>query len=235
MKIFTNKENIKDKEAFIEGDDVKHIREVMRLKVGDEIVICDGDKNDYLCKIESLTKNKARFQVLNRSGNEAEPSVNITLYQALPKAGKLEEIITKATELGIKRIVPIETAFSVVKAKDVNARKYERYEKVAKAAAQQCRRGIIPKIEEALHFNDISPEGDVFLAYEKEKSKLREVSTIKDDVSIIVGAEGGFSEFEIALAKEKGFYIVGLGSRILRLETASVVLATLILNLKGDL
>lgn len=234
MKIFTTKENIKTEEAFITGDDVRHVKDVMRLKVGYRLEICDGEENDYLCEIEKITKNEVRLKILNSSRNVSETPFNITLYQALPKSSKLEEIIMKSTELGIKKIVPMETDFSVVKAKDITEKKYERYQKIAKAAAQQCKRGIIPIIGNVVHFKNVNPEGEVFLAYEKEKAKLKG-DIIGNDISIIVGAEGGFSENEIKVAREKEFNIVSLGSRILRLETASIVLATLILNLKGDL
>ncbi|MCL2610129.1 MAG: 16S rRNA (uracil(1498)-N(3))-methyltransferase [Defluviitaleaceae bacterium] len=234
MKLFTNKQNITDTEIFIRGEDVNHIKNVMRLSKGDTITVCDGEKNDYLCEIIGLIKEKAHLSILEKSLNENEPSTKITLYQALPKAGKLEEIIQKATELGINEIIPIETAYSVVKVKDMNEKKYERYEKVAKAAAQQCKRGVIPIIKSVQHFKDIQPKGTTILAYEKETLSFANDLKIENDCSIIVGAEGGFSEEEISLAKERSFHVISLGKRILRLETASIVLATLVLNAKGE-
>ena len=242
MKLFTNKQNIKETEIFIKGEDVNHIKNVMRLSKGDKITICDGEKNDYSCEIISLIKNEAHLTILEKHLNENEPETKITLYQSLPKAGKLEEIIQKATELGISEIIPIETDFSVVKANHITENKYERYEKVAKAAAQQCKRGIIPSIGKVQNFKDINPEGTTILAYEKEektffknlKQDLNESLKSQEKCSIIIGAEGGFSGQEINLAKEKKFHIISLGKRILRLETASVVLATLVLNAKGE-
>lgn len=233
MKIFTK--NITANKAFIKGEDVKHMKDVLRLKKGDKLTIGDGEKNDYLCEIISITKEIAELKIIEKTTNESEPKTKITLYQALPKANKLEEIIQKATELGVSEIIPIETAFSIVKTKDLSEKKYERFEKIAKAAAQQSKRGIIPTIGKVKHFKDIEPIGTAILAYEKEKNNFIKNIKLEEECSIIVGAEGGFSEEEIALAKEKGFHIVSLGKRILRLETASVVLAALVLNAKGEI
>ncbi len=231
-KFFTKPDYINNKELRIIGDDVSHISKVLRMSAGDNIIVCDGEGNDYDATIMSISKTEVIAEITGKYVCDAEPSVNVTLYQALPKQGKMEYIIQKNIELGVNKIIPVYTKRCVVKPSD----KTERWSKVAESAAKQCGRGIIPQVMPAVSFNEAieqMKEYDLALMpYEcEEENGLKKVlqSSNYKNVSIFIGPEGGFDLKEVEAALSAGVKTVTLGKRILRTETAASAVLPIIM------
>ncbi len=237
-KFFTKSDYIYDKELKIVGEDVSHISKVLRMSAGDNIIVCDGEGNDYDAVITSVSKTEVVAEITGKYVCDAEPCVNVTLYQALPKQGKMEYIIQKNTELGVSKIVPVYTKRCVVKPSD----KTERWSKVAESAAKQCGRGIIPDVLPTISFDEAlkqMKEYDLALMpYEcEEEVSLKSVlkSAKYRTVSIFIGPEGGFDLKEIEAARNSGIRTVTLGKRILRTETAASAVLPIVMYENDEL
>lgn len=231
-KFFTLPDYIENNRLKITGDDVSHISKVLRMSAGDKIIVCDGEGNDYDAVITSISKTEVEADITGKYVCEAEPSVYVTLYQALPKQGKMEYIIQKNTELGVSKIVPVYTRRCVVKPSD----KSERWSKVAESAAKQCGRGIIPQVTATVSFEEALKqmvEADLaVMPYEcEEENKLKTVlnSSEYKSISIFIGPEGGFDVKEVEAAIKYGVKTVTLGKRILRTETAASAVLPIIM------
>ncbi|MDQ2084991.1 16S rRNA (uracil(1498)-N(3))-methyltransferase [Herbivorax sp. ANBcel31] len=243
-RFFVNGENIFPDSIDITGEDVVHIKKVLRLKNGDNITVSDGMGTDYYVKIEKIDSDKVTTKIINSEKNKSEPSVNITLFQALPKSDKMDFIIQKGVELGAKKIVPVITERTVVKIsknKDYK-KKHQRWNRISMEAAKQCKRGRVPQIEYPMTFKDaidsLTDESLKILPYEKEKSiKMKRILSNKSnikDIFIFIGPEGGFSDNEIELAFNSSVSTVSLGPRILRTETAGIVVLSILMYELGD-
>ena len=241
MSIFYVKnEQINGDKAVILGGDVKHIRDVLRYNVSDTLDICDDDGIRYLAKIAGFDKETVFLDVLEKSDFTTEPSINVTLFQGMPKADKLELIIQKTTELGVNTVVPVVTERTVVKfdEKDIN-KKVERWNKIAQEAGKQSGRQKIPVVEKPIKLKNlienISKYDILLLPYECEKemtlkSVLRNLKEKCKSVAIFIGPEGGFSEEEVSLlGKLENVKTVTLGPRILRTETAGIATVAMVL------
>lgn len=237
-KYFTEPENIKDGFIEIFSDEAKHILNVMRMEIGDKLTICDGQSNDYLCRICETGKNCLKAKIEETTKSESEPKTKITLYQGLPKSDKMELIIQKCVEIGICRIVPVITERAVVKIEKgaKEDKKTERWQKIAESAAKQSGRGIIPAVERPMKFKDAIEEavknGEAIIPYENEKDRgLKEFvkNSKAENIGIFIGPEGGFDTKEIEFAVENGVMSVTLGKRILRTETAGIVTSAIVL------
>lgn len=217
-KFFLDKENI-NKNAVISGEDASHIGRVLRMKPGDEITLCDKEGTDYICEIIKITKEEVFFSVKESMPCPSEMGCKITLYQCIPKSGKMDYIIQKATELGASEIVPVLSARCVAKGE-----KPERWQKIAYEAAKQCQRGIIPKVRAALSFHEaieeLSGKDLAFFPYEEAKDGKLFYEKSAKSVGIMIGPEGGFDKYEAKEAEKAGINICSLGRRILRTETA---------------
>ena len=244
-KFFVKTEQIENNNIIINGDDVNHIINVLRMKKGDEIQVCNQETGDnYNAQITQYTKNEVDCEIIERINKTTESDVNITLFQGLPKFEKMELIIQKNTEVGVKRIVPVIMERTVVKIDEkVASKKLERWQKIAEIAAKQSMRDIIPNIDNITKLKEIdTTEYDVVLvAYENEehnklKDELQKLSKKIEgtnsnnneenfNIAIVIGPEGGISEKEIELLAEKNAKFVSLGRRILRTETAGLVMA----------
>ena len=238
MSTFYIKNNqINDDKIEIIGDDYNHIKNVLRCKIGENIDICDEIATRYKTKIEDFTEKAVVCKIQSIEESSTEPKINITLYQGLPKADKLELIIQKATEIGVNHIYPVQMARSIVKLDEKNIeRKQERWNKICVEASKQCGRQKIPNVYKTINFKNIieniSKYDIVLLPYENEKSvtlkkaitQIRAKNIEINDIAIIIGPEGGFSEEEVnTLSSYKNVYTVTLGPRILRTETAGLV------------
>lgn len=237
-KYFTEPENIKDGFIEIFSDEAKHILNVMRMEIGDKLTICDGQSNDYLCRICETGKNCLKAKIEETTKSESEPKTKITLYQGLPKSDKMELIIQKCVEIGVCRIVPVITERAVVKIEKgaKEDKKTERWQKIAESAAKQSGRGIIPAVERPMKFKDAIEEavknGEAIIPYENEKDRgLKEFvkNSKAENIGIFIGPEGGFDTKEIEFAVENGVMSVTLGKRILRTETAGIVTSAIVL------
>lgn len=244
-KFFVKDNQIKDNKIKITGEDVNHISNVLRMRKEDELQICNQDTaENYMAKILTSSKEYVECQILEKINYTTEPNVNITLFQGIPKFEKMELIIQKNTEIGIKEIIPVIMDRTVVKLNDkLTTKKIERWQKIAEIAAKQSMRDIIPKIENVIKIKDIEKLKDyydvILVAYENEDKNLlkTELKILKEqnndskvcNIAIAIGPEGGISENEIEILKQCNAKFVSLGKRILRTETAGIVMASNIL------
>ena len=225
-RFFVDPEEMAGETVCLTGENAAHAK-VLRLKVGEEVMVCDGQGNECLCRVES-TDGQYDLSVMSRGISETEAAVRVSVYMALPKADKLEHVIQKATELGAYEIVTFPTARCVSRPdeKSLN-KKLDRWQKIAASAAEQSGRGRIPQVivlpsyKAALSRAAECDKAIVF--YENEHAttlrQALEESPYKT-VSILSGPEGGFEEAEITQAREAGLQVCTLGRRILRCETA---------------
>lgn len=242
-KFFVKNEQVEHDVIKVQGQDVNHIRNVLRQKVGDEIIICNTDKEkNYLCDISKIDKEIVECEII-RELEDFKSNIKVTIIQGLPKKDKMELIIQKAVELGVYDITPVEMERCVVKLQEKDKKKkLERWQKISEVAAKQCDRNFIPKINNITPLKNICnllPEYDiVILAYEKEeKTTLKEVlKKIKDKygeseikIAVIIGPEGGISPKEVEMIEEKdNVFTVTLGKRILRTETVALNVLSII-------
>lgn len=242
-KFFVKTEQINNNDIVIIGDDVNHIINVLRMKKTDEVQICNQDTGDnYNAEIVNYSKNEVECKIISKINETTESNVHITLFQGIPKFEKMELIIQKNTEVGIKSIVPVIMERTVVKLDEkIASKKLERWQKIAEIAAKQSMRDIIPQIGNITKLKDIdTTEFDaVLVAYENEehnmlktelqklerKIKSNNSSEQQYNIAIVIGPEGGISEKELVMLAEKNAKFVSLGKRILRTETAGVVMA----------
>lgn len=230
----------------ITGEDAKHIAKVLRMKVGDELTVCDTKGRDYNCMIEEIGAGEVRLKVLSVAPSQSEPDVRVHLYQAMPKADKMETIIQKAVELGAASITPVMTRRCVSRpdAKSMD-KKLVRYNRIALEAAKQCGRGVVPPVLPLLELpqalEQMQRTGCSILFYENATAPAKQViakareSGKELEIAVLIGAEGGFDEDEVALAREHGCHILSLGKRILRCETAPLAALTILMYETGNM
>lgn len=230
QRYFVEPHQILDKTVLLEGDDAHHIAHVTRRRPGDRVVVCDGTGNCFLAELRNITSKEVAADIVEVVPEQRELPVRVTIAQGLPKGDKLEWIIQKGTELGASAFLPFSSERTVVKLDEKKeGRKRERWAKIAKEAAEQSHRSIVPAIHPPLMFADLLirfGEFDaVLMAYEQEHARhMRDVcQSLKPGATLLVliGPEGGFSEEEVRKAEEAGAVSVSLGPRILRTETAS--------------
>ncbi|MBR6271719.1 MAG: 16S rRNA (uracil(1498)-N(3))-methyltransferase [Lachnospiraceae bacterium] len=226
------------KEIRVFGGDFNHIKNVLRMKKGEKAVLSDECGGVYLCALAGFTENEAVFEVMEPA-RENELRTPVTLYQGLPKADKLEQIIQKAVELGAYRIVPVEMKRSVVKSDPKKAEaKTRRRQTIAEAAAKQSGRAVIPQVSEPVSFAEALADAagtQIMLPYESAEGIaslygfLDSIETGKG-ISVFIGPEGGFDPAEIQEAQRAGAVIVSLGKRILRTETAALTALSVLMT-----
>lgn len=236
QKFFVEDDQIENNKATIIGEDVKHILNVLRMKQGETIQIGNRQKiESYIAIIEIIEKEKIIAKILEKNVTNNESNIQIDLYQGLPKADKMEWIIQKTTEIGINKIIPVDMIRCVVKLNEKDTKKkLERWQKIAEGAAKQSKRDKIPMIENKIKLKDIEINNyDYFIiAYEEETIKtLNQVlNSIKNKenytIGILIGPEGGIDNSEIEQLRKNGAITVSLGKRILRTETAPIVMVS---------
>ena len=226
-----NQINTTDNSVIIIGSDVNHIKNVLRMKVGEELAVSNGvDGKEYRCAVVALEEDCIRCELRFVKEDGVELSSKVYLFQGLPKADKMELIIQKAVELGVYQVIPVAAKRCVVKLDDKKAKsKIARWQGIAEAAAKQSKRGIIPKVSEVMTFGEavqLAKEMDVkLIPYELAEGMEKTKEIIgglqpEQSIAIFIGPEGGFEEGEIAKALEHGIEPITLGKRILRTETA---------------
>lgn len=242
-KFFTPKELFYENEARILGEDVKHIYRVLRLEEGEKVVINNLQGEEFLGRISEITKTEVKVVIDEKLQVNNESPLEVYLYQGLPKAAKMDLIVQKGTELGFKEITPIITERVDVKLKG-EFKKLDRLERIALEASKQSKRTFIPKINAPISFKELEEELKlmdlVVVPYENAenfgvKSLVKNIDKSVKKLGIIIGPEGGFEEEEIEKLKDNGAYIVTLGPRILRTETAGFVCGSLLQYELGDL
>lgn len=226
--------------AVLTGQDAHHVSRVLRMRVGEELTLCDGAGTDYVCRITALDHDEVQAQVLYRTPTESEPTTAVTLYQGLPKSEKMDLIVQKCVEIGITRIVPVATARSIVKLNVAEGiKKQARWQKIAASAAEQSGRGIVPEVAEPLSFKaalEAMKTENTVVFYEGGGEALSAlVNENTRQVSLVIGPEGGFEAEEIQRLREVGATVATLGKRILRCETAPLVALSVVMQLTGNM
>lgn len=227
----------------IEGAEVKHIRRVLRLKTGDEITVFDGVSNEYHGTIVEEGPSSVVILIKNALTSRKESPLAIILAQSLLKGEKMDFLIQKATELGITAIVPFLSSRSVpLPDNSATLQRHRRWERIASEASKQCGRGVVPKIEPLQHYSDLLqrsfPDFLRLILSEGKGERLKDVlesAGSKEKVLFIVGPEGGMSPSEVELAIKSRYVSVNLGQRILRSETASLCLLSILQYAWGDI
>lgn len=243
-RFFVEPSQIKDNQICISGSDVNHIKNVLRMKLKEEILISRGEDKEYTCYIEEIGEEEILAHIMYVQEAGYELSSKIYLFQGLPKSDKMELIIQKAVELGVHQVIPVASKRAVVKLdKKKEEKKITRWQAISESAAKQSKRMYVPEITNVMSFQqavDYAGKLDIVLfPYELADGmkKTKEIiGKIKpgQSVGIFIGPEGGFEESEVALAKEKAdAQVITLGKRILRTETAGLtVLAILMYTLE---
>lgn len=248
-KFFVKNEQIKENEITINGEDVNHIKKVLRAKIGDELQICNSQNGEnFLCDIQSLDNEKINCIIKQNLEISTESNIKVTIFQGLPKADKMEYIIQKSVELGVTDITPVEMKRCVVKFDEKDkVKKQARWQKISEVAAKQCGRDIIPEMNSLINIknlcNLIEKYDIVLVAYENEKEttlkeqllkiKTDTINNKKQDeqvkIGIVIGPEGGLEPQDVELLKQNGAKVITLGKRILRTETVALNVLSIIM------
>lgn len=232
-RFFVRSTQIENGTVTVLGEDAHHISRSLRMAVGEEITVCDMQRNEYRCRLTSFLPDRVLATVTEVRHTNMEPPFFLTLFQALPKGEKLDTVIQKAVECGASRIVPFESERCIVRMKqEAEAHKTERRNRIAAEAAKQCGRGIIPEVLPTVSFRHMLDEAAkselILFCYEGDGTAPvgKILAGVNFDalhtVSVIIGGEGGFSGAEADAARARGFFMTGLGKRILRTETAPI-------------
>lgn len=228
-----------DENIIITGNDINHIKNVLRLRVGEKILVSDGNGTDYECSIDVISDESVIARIIDVKKNAAELSTKITLFQGMPKSDKFELIIQKAVELGVFEIIPVITKRTVVKIDDKKAgKKLDRYNGIAESAGKQSGRGIIPQVKDFMTFKQAIEYAKTLdmniIPYEEAEGLEYSRNVIKDikgknSLGIFIGPEGGFAKEEVDVATAMGAKCITLGNRILRTETAGLAVLSIIM------
>ena len=240
MAWFFTDESISADSFVISGENAKHISKVLRMNKGETLTLVTPDRTEYLCEISDITADNVIVKVLEKALCQNEPSVEVTLYQALPKGDKMDYIIQKCVELGVTKIVPVVSARCISRpdAKSL-AKKQVRWQKIALQAAMQSRRGIVPQVCECVNFSkaaELSKENDkTIIFYEMGGESVKNILTkTPKSIGIFIGSEGGFEQDEVDRIAADGGKTATLGKRILRCETAPLAALSIIMYQTGN-
>ncbi|MCY7377636.1 MAG: 16S rRNA (uracil(1498)-N(3))-methyltransferase [Pyrinomonadaceae bacterium] len=217
-------------------EETRHLRDVLRLKEFDKAQVFDGDGREFLCEIQSIGKKETRLKILEEIvPNAPESNLNLTLAVALLKGEKFDLVVQKAVELGVTKLFPLNTKRADVKIKDTEKR-VERWRKIALEACKQSGRATLMPIENPVDFGKfIETAGGTKILFAERGGESFSAIEKSETMTAVVGAEGGWEDFEIEAARNKNFQIVTLNGRILRAETAAISIAAILQNQFGDL
>lgn len=238
-RFFVNESQISEENIIITGPDVNHIKNVLRMKIGEKVLISDGNDREYICYLTEIDDEEVLASIEDIDGPTRELPIKVTLFQGLPKGDKMETVIQKMVELGVYEIVPVAMKRCIVKldAKKAQA-KVKRWNAISESAAKQSKRGIIPKVLEPLTFKQAllkAQEMDMVLVPYEEAKNMEETRKIINqvtsgmEVAIFIGPEGGFAGEEIEEALKNGGKDITLGKRILRTETAGMAIMSVLM------
>ncbi|MEP6901543.1 MAG: 16S rRNA (uracil(1498)-N(3))-methyltransferase [Actinomycetota bacterium] len=235
-RFYAPKENFSTDTISLSLDETRHLRDVLRLRTGEKVNVFDGTGREFWCEIETITKKETILKIIKEiSPSAPESALDLTLAVALLKGEKFDLVIQKAVELGVTKFVPVNTRRSDVKLKDTE-KKLERWQKIALEAAKQSGRAKVMPIEMPKEFAEVikSADGAKILFAERGGESFDAIHSNKKIIAF-VGSEGGWEDAEIESAKANGFQIITFGGRILRAETAVMMVAGLLQNHFGDL
>ena len=231
-----------NKRVSLSGDEARHLREVLRLKAGDGVRVFDGAGNEYNAIVVKAMRDSAQLELREKTEPASQESpLRLTLALALLKGDKFDLVVQKATELGIRELVPVMTRFADIRLHDRSdaAKRVTRWQRIALEAAKQSGRAAVPDIDSPISFAELvereSNDGLRVMFAEREGQPMTELPPQISTISILVGSEGGWSPDEIEAAKKHGWRIVTLGGRIMRAETAAITVTALMQHRYGDL
>jgi 16S rRNA (uracil1498-N3)-methyltransferase len=235
-RFFISSEQISDDRAYIKGSDVHHLKNVLRLQVGNEIQLCDGASRTFLAKISAISEDKATADIIKEMEQDKSSLPRVFLAQALPKGSKMEEVIEKCTQLGVDTIIPVASERTIVKLDEARSKtKIARWQKIAQSASEQSGRIKVTVIRPLITLKELTDEFKdydlVLLPWELERDRgLKDIlsGTTPKKILVIIGPEGGFSQTEADLARKAGAQTVTLGNTILRTETAGFAVLAMI-------
>lgn len=243
-RFFVEESQISEDVVIITGPDVNHIKNVLRMKPGETVLVSNGQDREYTCVLSEITDEEVKAKIEDVNGPARELLVKVTLFQGLPKGDKMETVIQKMVELGAYEIVPVSTKRCIVKldAKKAAA-KTKRWNAISESAAKQSKRGIVPKVSEHITYKQALEQAAkmdmILIPYEEAEDMeytRKIIGNIKPGMSVgvFIGPEGGFTPEEVEEAIAKGAHLITLGKRILRTETAGMALmAVVMFNIEG--
>ena len=239
QRFFVTPDQVGEDKIRIQGSDVNHMKNVLRMRPGEEVMVSDGNNLQYRCRVEDYPEGEAVLAILKAGLVDTELPSRIYLFQGLPKQEKMELIVQKAVELGVCQVIPVQTRRCVVKldAKKA-AKKVQRWQQIAESAAKQAGRGYIPAVSEVMTFQEalaFSETLDIRLIPYELADGMDGTRKILDgirpgqSVGIFIGPEGGFEKEEVGRAVEAGAMPITLGKRILRTETAGIAVLSILM------
>lgn len=241
VRFFISKEELENDHLNLTGENAQHAK-VLRLKAGEEVLVCDGEGREALCEITAVSNGQLELAVKEYRSSVTEAAVQVSVYMAFPKADKLEHVIQKATELGAYEIVAFPSVRCVSKPDEKSLKKkLERWQKIAASAAEQSGRGRIPQVRVLGSFKEALEEAakadKPLMFYENEQAvtlKMALSSGAYHTVSLLTGPEGGLEEREVEMARNAGLQVCTLGKRILRCETAPLCALSAVMYDAGE-
>lgn len=241
-RFYAPTQDFTDSNISLNTDETRHLRDVLRLREGENVQVFDGEGKEFLCKIETIEKKDSCLEIIQEILPSApESNLDLTLAVALLKGEKFDLVIQKAVEIGVTKFIPLITQRTDVKLKETE-KKFERWRRIILEASKQCGRAKLMQIEKPIEFKDLIANsaslrlyGENFVLFSERDGEI--FSTIKADkkITALIGSEGGWDDLEINLAQQNGVQIITLGGRILRAETAGIVIPALLQNYFGDL
>jgi 16S rRNA (uracil1498-N3)-methyltransferase len=242
-RFFAPPDAFERKVVTLTADEAKHLREVLRLKTGEEVTVFDGEGREFRCAITEVRRDFTELEILDEiAPARPESPLTLTLAIALLKGEKFDLVVQKGTELGVTSFTPVTTRFADVQLRDENdiSKRVTRWQRIALEAAKQSGRAVVPIVSRPLAFNllmkgtDESSTRLMFTEREGESLEAERISA-SNRITALIGSEGGWSDEEIVQARDSGWKLVTLGGRIMRAETAAIAAATLLQHLAGDL
>ena len=228
-----------DQTVTLGTDEARHLRDVLRLKAGDEVYVFDGRGREFRCRLVKTTRDAAELSIeAEVEPAKPESQLQVNLCVALLKGEKFDLVVQKATELGVRRVTPLITRYADIHLRDESdaAKRVSRWQRIALEAAKQSGRAFVPEISTPVAFDSVTAEGLGVMFSERGGEALKSlIEHAPSHVTALVGSEGGWSDEEIESARARNFHVITLGGRVLRAETAAITVAVLLQHLFGDL
>ena len=229
--------NLTDQTVTLMTDEARHLRDVLRLKAGDEVYVFDGVGREFRCTVVKTTRDTADLQIeAEVEPAKPESQLQLNLGVALLKGEKFDLVVQKATELGVQRVTPLITRYADIHLRDQSdaAKRVARWQRIALEAAKQSGRAFVPEISLPVAFNELKANGLGVMFSERDGESL-ETLPPSNSITALIGSEGGWSDEELESARARDFHVITLGGRVLRAETAAITIAGLLQYLWGDL
>jgi len=234
-RFYARPEDVHENSVTLEGDEAKHLKTVLRMNEGEECIVFDGTGCDYVCRIKHIG-TQVLADIVSIQKNATEPDIQVTLYQAYPKMAKMEEIVQKAVEMGVRRVVPFISHRCVKRPEESS-----RLRRVVMASVKQCGRSVLPEVTDVLRFEDtlslMETHEKLIVCWEEEKRMSLKMALAEDakNFGVVIGPEGGLEAFEVDRMREAGGIPVTLGPRIMRTDTAGIAVLAAIFYDKGQM